>query len=191
MEDIGPGTVKGLATSASDLAIAFERHGQRITDHDDEAAQVLSTTLLPSYILQRIPKIWAEASKQASMSSLPPRGSKQKPSARKTLQRLSTPSPSPDLTPERKFDRETGQVYSEIEVRPNRSKNHDWVREFSTPNIVVNSGPNAKGSRSLADLARSKVVKESRNLSPEHFASIPWALAEEVWEQTVKMCVPL
>ncbi len=88
-------------------------------------------------------------------------------------------------TTEKKFDPESGLIYSEIEVRPNRNKHSDWTREFRTRHVISKPAPNARGARSLKDMASSKVVKEFHNLTTEHFATIPWTIAEKVWDQTV------
>ncbi|KAJ9611109.1 hypothetical protein H2200_004292 [Cladophialophora chaetospira] len=119
------------------------------------------------------------------MSSHQPRGFRHRLPPRRIQNRPSPPSPSKDSTAQKKFDPETGQVYSEIEIRPRRGKHQDWIRDFNTPHVVTKPAPNAKGARSLADIARSKVVKEFRNLTFEHFVSIPWAIAEKIWVQTV------
>lgn len=111
-----------------------------------------------------------------------PGGSKQRtPSVRKGF--LARPQTKP--VAEKKFDPESGLIYSEIEVRPNRNKHADWTREFSTPHVVSKPATNARGARSLKDIASAKAVKEFHSLTTEHFAGIPWPLAEIVWNQTV------
>ena len=77
-----------------------------------------------------------------------------------------------------------------VEGRPNRNKSSDWIRDFNTPRIVTKPAPNAKGARPLADIARWKVVKEFRNLTSEHFATVPWTVAEKIWDQIVAMYGP-
>ncbi|OAG44123.1 hypothetical protein AYO21_01580 [Fonsecaea monophora] len=96
-------------------------------------------------------------------------------------------APRPDPPTVRKFDAESGQVYSEIEVRPNRSKYVDWIGEPKTPNLVKKPPPNSIGARSLGAMARTKVASQFRNLTPEHFATVPWAIAQKVWEQLLSM----
>jgi hypothetical protein len=85
---------------------------------------------------------------------------------------------------EKQFDSERGYYY-EIVVTPNRNKHSDWTREHNTPHAVTKPAPSAKGARSLAEIARAKVVHEFSNLTSEHFASIPWAMAESIWEQVM------
>src|ERR1700743_2698722 len=72
------------------------------------------------------------------------RGVKQRPPVRGATHDYSPSSPNTDLAIEQKFDRETGLVYSEVEVRPNRNKSSDWIRDFNTPRIVTKPAPNAK-----------------------------------------------
>ncbi|KIY02629.1 uncharacterized protein Z520_01094 [Fonsecaea multimorphosa CBS 102226] len=86
-----------------------------------------------------------------------------------------------------KFDAESGQVYSEVEVRPNRNKYSDWIGEPKTPGLVKKPRPNPNGARSLAAMARTKVATEFRNLTPEHFATVPWPIAQKVWDQLLSM----
>jgi hypothetical protein len=93
---------------------------------------------------------------------------------------------STTLVAEQKVDRENGHVYSEVEVRPSRRNNSDWIREFSTPHVVTKPTPNREGARSLGELARTKVVNELRNLTSEHFAAVPWTLAKKIWETVVE-----
>ncbi|ETI29569.1 hypothetical protein G647_02022 [Cladophialophora carrionii CBS 160.54] len=112
-------------------------------------------------------------------------GPKRGPSGRGKLYNYASSSSFTNQFAEKKFDPESGQVYSEVEVRASRTKHLDWIREFSTPRAVIKPAPSAKGARSLADVARAKVVTEFSNLAPEHFASIPWTMAENIWEHVV------
>ncbi|EXJ84951.1 hypothetical protein A1O3_05626 [Capronia epimyces CBS 606.96] len=110
-----------------------------------------------------------------------------KPSA-STPHRTSRPRPTP-MPPrpigEQKYDPESGQVYSEIEVRFNRRQYSDWIGEPKTPALVKKPRPNEHGARSLADMAKVKVATQFQNLTPDHFAAVPWSIAERVWNQLV------
>jgi hypothetical protein len=87
-------------------------------------------------------------------------------------------------TIERKYDAESGQVYSEMEVYFNRRQNSDWIGEPRTPSLIRNASPlNAKGARSLADMAKNKTATQFRNLTAEHFSTVPWPVAEKVWKE--------
>ena len=88
---------------------------------------------------------------------------------------------------EQKFDPQSGQVYSETEVRPDRNKTLDWIGALKTPNLIKKPQPNEHGARSLADMASIEVVSQFENLSPEHFATVPWPMAQKVWEQLQSM----
>ena len=102
-----------------------------------------------------------------------------------TLSSLSSHS-STTLTTKQRFDPESGQVYSEAELRPNRTSTTNWIREFSSPHVVTTPQPSPKGARFLADIARIKVVRELGNLTSDHFAAVPWTVAKEVWETLVE-----
>ncbi|EXJ67014.1 uncharacterized protein A1O5_09660 [Cladophialophora psammophila CBS 110553] len=86
-----------------------------------------------------------------------------------------------------KYDSESGQTYSELEVRPNRHKYSDWIGEPKTPGMVQKPPPNENGARSLAGMARIKVATQFRNLTSEHFATVPWSMARRVWDQLLSM----
>ena len=91
---------------------------------------------------------------------------------------------------DQKFDPESGQVFSETEVRPSRSSQTDWIREFSTPRVVTKPVPNSRGARSLGDIARTKVVHKFHILTPEHFETVRWAVAEKIWDIVLKTYEP-
>ncbi|EXJ85727.1 hypothetical protein A1O1_06095 [Capronia coronata CBS 617.96] len=95
------------------------------------------------------------------------------------------PTSPPRPVVERKYDAESGQVYSEVEVRFNRKQYFDWIGEPKTPGLIKKSRPNEHGARSLADMAVVKVAKLLPRLTPEHFAAVPWAIAEKVWKQVL------
>jgi len=87
----------------------------------------------------------------------------------------------------RKYDTESGQVFSEIEVTLGRRTTSNWIGDFRTPSLAkkpttVNAG---RGVRSLADTAKNKVASEIRNLTAEHFLSVPWPVAETVWKEVL------
>lgn len=88
---------------------------------------------------------------------------------------------------ERRFDLEPEQVYSEIEVRPHRIALSDWLNEPKTPNLIKRPRKNEHGARSLAEMARIKLVTQFKNLTSDHFASVPWSVAEKLWEQLTSM----
>lgn len=88
-----------------------------------------------------------------------------------------------------KFDAESGQVFVEHEV-PFKKQHSDWIGEPKSPSLLKKQNPNGHGARSLADMAKIKVALSFSTLSSEHFAAIPWALAERVWEELVSMYEP-
>ncbi|KAL2416716.1 hypothetical protein ABEF95_000300 [Exophiala dermatitidis] len=100
-------------------------------------------------------------------------------------QRLSSLPPKPTI--ERKYDPDSGQVYSETEVRFTRKPYSDWIGEPRTPALTKKSRPNAYGARSLADMAKIKVATQFQGLSPDHFGSVPWSMAERIWKQLLSM----
>ncbi|KIV82050.1 hypothetical protein PV11_04186 [Exophiala sideris] len=88
---------------------------------------------------------------------------------------------------EHKFDPESGQVYSETEVRFRRAKQSDWIGQARGSRHMKRERRTETGARSLADLAKIKVAKQFPSLTADHFASIPWSLAEDVWEELLSM----
>lgn len=96
---------------------------------------------------------------------------------------LSEPAPAI----EQKWDRESGQVYSEVEVRFQKKMYSDWIRESKSPILTRKPRPNDHGARSLAQMANHKVATQFHSLSPEHFTALPWAMAEEVWMELLSM----
>ena len=84
---------------------------------------------------------------------------------------------------ERRFDVDSGLVYSEVEVRFNRKQHSDWIGEAKTPALVKKPRPNEIGARSLADMAIIKVATQFRGLTPGHFESVPWDLAKKIWDE--------
>lgn len=85
---------------------------------------------------------------------------------------------------ERRYDAESGQVYSEMEVHFNRRQNSDWIGEPRTPSLIRRAAPHhGKGARSLVDMAKNKIATQFRNLTEEHFLTVPWSVAEKVWKE--------
>jgi hypothetical protein len=82
------------------------------------------------------------------------------------------------------FDPVTGQMYTEAQVRV-RSRHHsDWIGELKTPSLAYPlKTPNKAGARSLAGMAIAQAAHQIRDLTPEHFAHVPWRVAEPIWRQ--------
>ena len=116
-------------------------------------------------------------------AKLPPRSAPFKWTPSASQYALSSPA---TRVAEKKFDVESGLIFYESEVRPNRGRPTDWIREFSTPHVVTKPVPNSNGARSLSDIARTKVVQEFPNLSSEHLATVPWSVAEKIWDKVVE-----
>lgn len=83
---------------------------------------------------------------------------------------------------EHKFDPESGQVFSETEVRFDRKNDSNGPKGFNKPNRAKKIRPNLYGARSLADMASIKVASQIDNLTPDHFVDVPWSTAEKIWE---------
>ncbi|RMZ88014.1 hypothetical protein DV736_g4756, partial [Chaetothyriales sp. CBS 134916] len=92
----------------------------------------------------------------------------------------------PDLRQQAGFDAESGQVFTETSVSVGSRQHSDWTGELKTPLLLKKSRPNASGARSLAGTARTKVIRNFRCLTPEHFASIPWDVAQKIWQEVVE-----
>ena len=88
-------------------------------------------------------------------------------------------------TKEKAFDVESGQIYTETQVRVASKQHSDWIGEFRTPSLLKPSRPNAQGARTLLDMAKTCTVKELRSLSSEHFMMLPWSAAKGIWEEVV------
>jgi hypothetical protein len=93
---------------------------------------------------------------------------------------------SPPAT-EEKFDAESGLQYTEATVCVGRGRTADWIGEPRTPSLIPRTKPNARGARSLAEMARLRVIQQMRNLTPEHFEVVPWLTSEGIWDQTVAL----
>jgi hypothetical protein len=81
------------------------------------------------------------------------------------------------------YDAETGQVYSEKTIRARVKQRAGWIYDFKAAAIVKRRQPNRDGASSLLDMARAKVGREMRNLTPDHFDAIPWAIGKKVWAE--------
>ncbi len=97
------------------------------------------------------------------------------------------PRAQPGRKTERRFDVESGQVFSETEVRFSRKQHSDWICEMKTPALVKKPRPNENGARSLADMAKIKVATHFGGLTADHFATVPWTMARKVWEELLLM----
>ena len=99
-------------------------------------------------------------------------------------QRRSKPPPSePPVQPRySSYDSDTGQMYSESQVRVSSRHHSDWIGELKTPSLEKRTQPHERGARSLFAMARIKVAGESRNLSAEHLSMVPWPIGKQIWE---------
>jgi hypothetical protein len=77
-------------------------------------------------------------------------------------------------------------MYSEAQIPVNKRQHSDWIGELRTPSTAIKPYPNkGVGARSLARMASIKLAYSFRGLTRDHFAEIPWALAEIIWEEVV------
>ncbi|KEF62607.1 uncharacterized protein A1O9_00580 [Exophiala aquamarina CBS 119918] len=88
----------------------------------------------------------------------------------------------------RKYDAESGQVYSEMEIQLGRKQRSNWISDPRTPSLVkkaamVNVG---RGARSLTDTAKNQIASQFRNLTAEHFVNVPWSVAESLWQEVLE-----
>ncbi len=83
------------------------------------------------------------------------------------------------------FDAETGQVYTESQVRVGSKHYTDWLRELKTPSLIKPISLSAEGTRTLLDTAKICVIKQVRSLNQEHFSMVPWSIAQCIWEEIV------
>lgn len=162
------------------------QNGKRNIDRHDEAPQSTPHCLIKSSsgALDALYHIGAIAAMNSSQSTSNPW-----PRRRPQLQKIVRPTreareSGPAI--ERKYDAESGQVYSEMEVYVNRRQNSDWIGEPRTPSLIRKAAAsplNGKGARSLADMAKRKTATQFRNLTAEHFSTVPWPVAEKVWKE--------
>ncbi|KAJ9638094.1 uncharacterized protein PV06_04923 [Exophiala oligosperma] len=89
----------------------------------------------------------------------------------------------PQLEP--KYDPDSGQVYQEREIRFVSKRNTDWTRERVGRDVIHRDRPPEKGTRSLAETAIFELARHSEDLTPEHFASVPWPMARRIWDRLV------
>jgi hypothetical protein len=89
------------------------------------------------------------------------------------------------LTPasQRKYSADSGLVFSEREVQFSRKQSVDWVKETKKSALVKKSQVNSNGARSLADMAIIKTATQFRDLTSDHFSTVPWKLADKVWQE--------
>jgi hypothetical protein len=90
-------------------------------------------------------------------------------------------------TRDQKFDPESGQVYLETEVTYNKRQHSDWMGASGHQGRVRIPRPTGNGARSLAEMAKSQVAMNFRHLTSEHFESIPWAVAENIWKELLQL----
>lgn len=82
------------------------------------------------------------------------------------------------------FDHDTGQMYTEAQVRVNSRHHSDWIGELKTPSLARKfRETDYRGVRSLAATATTQVAYQFRELSAEHFATVPWPLGRNIWSQ--------
>ena len=105
---------------------------------------------------------------------------------KKEPNRQRRPKPPPSEPPVQQryasYDSDTGQIYSESEVRVSSRHHSDWIGELKTPSLEKRTQPHERGARSLFAMARIKVAAESRNLSAEHLSMVPWPIGKQIWE---------
>lgn len=83
------------------------------------------------------------------------------------------------------FDVETGQVYTESQVRIGPRHHLDWIGELKTPSLVQASQPGLTGARTLMAMAKACMVRQLRSLDQEHLTTVPWTIAQALWEEIV------
>jgi len=86
---------------------------------------------------------------------------------------------------EHKYDPDSGQVFSEVEVRFNSKRHVDWVKGPRNQIVSNRKSRHEKGARSLAETAIITVARHFEDLTPDHLASVPWPMAMRVWQQLV------
>lgn len=84
------------------------------------------------------------------------------------------------------FDLGTGQIYSETHAWVSSRQHSDWIGKLKTPSLAQHPRPNVgPGARPLAAMATIQLSQHFRELSAEHFASVPWSLAKSIWKQVL------
>lgn len=176
---------KYICSHLTTFLCSLSRNGKRTVDHDDKAAQIQPHRMSLS-ALKPIPNHLYE------MDFFHQRKTKQPTRTLKpwtdplAKKRVETP-PITTTTTTKKYDSESGQVFSESEIRFNRKQYSDWIGELRTPELTKKAvlKGTGKGARSLAAMAQSKVATQFRNLTPDHFAMVPWSSAEEIWRDLI------
>jgi len=86
------------------------------------------------------------------------------------------------------FDRESGLVYDEVEVKGPNAYDMSWISNYRTPGIAKTRAlPTVgKGSRSLHEMALNKTSKESRELSSDVLKAIPSSVGQLIWNKIVE-----
>ncbi len=81
----------------------------------------------------------------------------------------------------RKFDVDTGQVYTEVTCRVGPMAAH-WVRKTrGSTNGARRFRSIGPGCASLEDMAIHSVVANSSSLTAEAMQEIPWFIAQKIW----------
>ena len=68
-----------------------------------------------------------------------------------------------------------------------KKQGSDWIGELKTPAIVKNKRSNENGARRLFDMTKAVVAREMRGVECDHFAGIPWRVAEQIWAEIEEM----
>lgn len=89
--------------------------------------------------------------------------------------------------PVAKFDQDSGQVFTEMEVPFNKKQYSDWIAELKTPGLLKRARNNETGARSLFEMAKNKTARQFRELDADHFELVPWSIAEKVWQEVVSL----
>lgn len=84
----------------------------------------------------------------------------------------------------RRVDRSSGQVFTESTTVPALalSRGPSWVHESPYLTIGWEDTNDEMGSPSLKHSAMKRILSDQRVLTPELFATIPWHIAEYLWD---------
>ena len=86
------------------------------------------------------------------------------------------------------YDPLSGQTFAESSVRVAKHQNSDWIGEYKTPSLLKRGAHyHDHGARPLQDMAKAQVARKMRGINPEHLRSMPWSMAEKVWEELVSI----
>lgn len=86
------------------------------------------------------------------------------------------------------YDESSGQVFAESSIRISRQHGSDWIGEYKAPTLLKKITPrNAHGPRSLSEIANAQVARNMRSITPDHLRDMPWAVAENLWEEIVSI----